>query len=226
MSEIIHSLLAWIWNNWNAVTVFTGALVVVGALQFYIYWRQARYMQEGLGITREGLRVTRDAADAAAKSAEIADRSLTLLERPWISVELQQSFRPTITRQDYRFKIINTGRSPAKIKRTGFVVQWHHAMPQYPVDQKDMSPMVTETFIHPGQALTPSFEIPALSQTDADDIIEGRQILAIFGSILYDDVFDARHITRFCRIYTRIDPSGLGGFILPQEPRPEYNESD
>lgn len=55
IAESLKAFFDLIWSNWNSVTVFTGALVVVGTLQGYVYWRQARYMKKGLRFTAKPL---------------------------------------------------------------------------------------------------------------------------------------------------------------------------
>ena len=99
-------------------------------------------------------------------------------------------------------------------------------MPQYPLDRKETGDLPTEFIVHAGQSINSGLLISPFSQQEMDDILQGKQILAIYGSVLYDDIFSVRHITRFCRIYSRVHDDGLGYFILPYHARPEYNESD
>jgi hypothetical protein len=72
-------------RNWLTIA-FTFVLTVFAALQFWAMHRQARYMRDGLALTKQ-------AADAATKSAEAAESAakataiqFEVAQRPWISV--------------------------------------------------------------------------------------------------------------------------------------------
>jgi hypothetical protein len=61
----------WIWT-WNEMTFLTLALVFVGSIQAYIYYRQAGLMRESLEVTRQTAKATQDSADAALLGAAAA----------------------------------------------------------------------------------------------------------------------------------------------------------
>jgi hypothetical protein len=44
----------------------------------------------------------------------------------------------------------------------------------------------------------------------------------LHGHVIYDDIFNIRHSTRFCYIYN----PGFGGFIFPAEAKADYNDAD
>ena len=41
-----------------------------------------------------------------------------------------------------------------------------------------------------------------LSTQDSVDVLNNRKIMFMYGKITYTDIFDKRHFTRFCYIYT------------------------
>ena len=61
------------------IRIFTGLLVIVGAIQIYVYWKQAGYMERTLGETKT-------ATDAATKSANIAEQTLEISQRAYLTV--------------------------------------------------------------------------------------------------------------------------------------------
>jgi hypothetical protein len=73
--------------------IFTGCLVLVGALQWWAMHRQARYMRDATVQTRNaadaataGAAAAKASAEAAKKSNRIAGRSLELGRRAWVVI--------------------------------------------------------------------------------------------------------------------------------------------
>ncbi len=167
------------------------------------------------------------AAEAAQKSADVADTSLKLLERAQIIVLFHRPFRPTSPELSYEIR--NIGRTFAKVKDSdcGFGAALDLRQLEYEIKPKPIGDLPTKMIAYPNIPIEmrnrPDIPLPP---ERAEGIEAGKEFLIVRGYVIYDDVFDVRHITRFCQVYRQAENNRGGGFVITQQIKPEYNEAD
>lgn len=206
-------------TNWW-IMIFTGCLVLVGAVQAAIYFYQARY-------TREGLKLTERAANAAEKSADTAESSLKSAERAWLSVHFPSSIRPVPNvSNEISYEIENSGRTIARVKDIMVLAAlWEpNKMPTYPFENAPIAEDApTMSVVPPNKILHLIARLNTVFNEDqVRKIASAELIWDLHGHVIYDDIFNIRHSTRFCYIYN----PGFGGFIFPAEAKADYNDAD
>ena len=207
-------------SGW-AIVYITAVYVLVSIGQLCSIRRQAE-------IAADGVPAYRIAAAAAQKSADIADKSLKLLERARLVVMFDYPFQPVPnTLTEVAYSVINAGNTLAKLKKVEIRSTVWESLP----DDLKIEPMPTDDFpdiaiIYPSTPLElrGNISVP-LSEETIRRIYNREIILALRGFVVYDDIFDIRHITRFCQIYDPSRNNGRGGFIFPREAKPGYNEA-
>ena len=218
----------WWFNFW--LVIFTGCLVLVGIGQIVVYAIQARYMWHGLGLTGQTVTAANISAKAAQKSADIVDKSLTLLERAWLIVRFDLPFQLVWSeRTRVRYAIINTGRSIARFKHAEAFVTTQEGFPDLPVINIDRAIYnTTKAVIFPSTPMEQSGETQRILESGTIEGIRNGSIkLIIRGFVVYDDIFDMRHVTKFCQVYSPTWNDGRGGFVMPPEPKSGYeNDAD
>src|SRR3989338_155118 len=203
-------------NLW--LVIFTGCLVGVGIAQVFVYRRQAKYM-------RRGLRLTQKAAEAAEKSANIADKSLKTLERAQVLVMFSYQFRPGSP--EFSYEVKNIGRTLAKVKQTDFGCAAGPTLPDYQIKPKPVGDLPTKFIVYPNIPVSLRNRVDIqLPPEKAGRVERGEEIFEVRGFIIYDDIFDVRHVTRFRQIYHPSENNGHGGFVFSTDIKPEYNEAD
>jgi hypothetical protein len=147
-------------------------------------------------------------------------------------------FRPvakSITR--VFFSIENTGQTIAKIKQihVGHCLWKDSTVPPHTFPQKLTKPTKpikgppTIAVIYPKETIkwearsTPPIR---LSEENLKKLSIGETILDLHGQILYDDIFDIQHYTRFCLTYHQRENDGKAEFIFPTDPSDNYNDAD
>lgn len=205
-------------TNWW-IAAFTGVLALAALMQLFVYGRQARYM-------RDGLKLTRQAADAASKGAGVAESSLKVVQRAWLAVVFDQPFQPQARPvTPIYFTVKNTGNTVAMLKQKKInAKRWEvSVIPDRQLEPKPSGVLSTIAVIFPGDKLMLDglVDIP-FTQTDIDSAITAPLLFDVYGYVAYDDVFGIRHITRFCQAYN----SRTGGFDFPRETQIEYNDAD
>ncbi len=202
------------------IAAFTGVLAIAALVQLFVYGRQARYM-------RDGLKLTRQAADAASKGAGVAESSLKVVQRAWLAVLFDQPFQPKAgAHNPIYYSVKNTGHTVALLKdRKLNAMPWNGFIPKRELAPKPTGILPTIAAIFPGD----KFRMEGLvdinfTQQMIDNTTTGRFIFDVYGYIAYDDAFGNRHITRFCQAY---NPNGdSGSFTYPREAQPSYNDAD
>jgi hypothetical protein len=216
-------------TEWWLMT-FTGALVVVGLLQFLVYAAQARYM-------RRGLRISDANVQAAQRAAIVAERTLVLTQRPKLIVRnvvvarlVPASQVPTfvfldghlVTGQLY---VVNVGGSDATIVDMGCWVEWtdQPLSMDRPYEGKSGNVPIRRT-------LSPGMSIPVPFQSERPMDESGRHLntfkldnawhLYVLGWIEYKDALGLRRRTAFCRTYN----PDVRGFEASWNPDYEHAE--
>ena len=226
-------------SNWWLI-IFTGALAVVGILQFCAMTKQARSMRNANVLTRETLGAvqrqakaaeaqvtnlektlvaTEKAANAAKKSADVADKALTELERPWIFVQITKmegwsrawpANEPLMT-ITLRWYFRNFGRSPAFVlSGTGRLVLIG-VLPDVP----EYGPEELSLGLPIPQGLSNHRTAAiALTQQEHQNLLKGEQLLMFYGMAKYRGTFDpTEHESRWI---AKLTVSRLTGPGLPE----------
>jgi hypothetical protein len=209
-------------TNWW-IMLFTGMLAVSAIIQLFIYGRQAHYMSKGLDLTQR-------AAAAAEKSADTAEASLKSAERAWLTVNFPFPFQPKPDiLNEIIYEVENTGRTIAGIKEiTVLSSLWEPGkMPTYQFeDSPSTAGLPTIAVVAPNKALRLKARLNIVFAQDVvRKINSGELILDLHGHVIYDDIFNNRHSTRFCYIFTPTG-NGIGIFNFPLEAKPDYNDAD
>jgi hypothetical protein len=193
----------------NRIVWLTGALVLVGFLQVFVYWKQA-------GLMRDGLAETKKAADAAVTAANAAQRGLILSNRPKIEVtgitfnlpdgtvrgtEISQLSSHEVQGQIH---LINSGNTPGRITRMYSAVHIGKAIPEKPPSEciKCLD-MLLPSGVRSGVDF-PTKGFGKITEQHLPARIEaGDEILWIYGWLEYVDDMKNQRTTRFCRLWCR-----------------------
>ena len=177
--------------------------VIIAGGAFYIAWRTLA---------------------AVRRQADIAERTLKTAERAWLSVTFNKPFKPqhgTVNPVIYSVK--NTGKTAAflKVKQLSAMPWPTSVIPERPLDPKPMGACPNLMVIFPDDVV----ELEGIIDIDFrgeffNEMIAGRGIFDVYGYIAYDDIFNGRHITRFCYAF---DPGkdiyqGTGRFEYIRDP--------
>src|SRR2546428_7821853 len=177
------------------LVIATIALVAVGVLQALFLGWQAIALSRTLGAIKRQVEIT------------------TGIERPWVTafIELKNNW-PFLQGDGALWSICtikNVGRSPARIIvwtcRKGYAEIDTLAAPDYG-DMKDLIPYI----LPPGDTTS---SIIAWPPEKLEQARQNRDVLYIFGFVIYEDGFGGRHETRFCfRYYPPFRNDKLEGF--------------
>jgi len=156
--------------TWDAMTLLTLALVVVGVTQAFIYHRQARLMREGLEITKRSAEAAQDSADAAkqgAKAAEdgalVARETLRVTQRAYLGIE-NWRFKNDEAGIPLRIEctLFNSGATPAEIIGSAFRVYITGELPPPPDYSQILIDPMKPLLIHPRKEHTYSVKLADL----------------------------------------------------------------
>jgi hypothetical protein len=208
------------WPNWIAALATTG-LLIVGAIVACYQWR----------LMHGSYRAARDAANAATVSADAETTALRSLERPWLIVRVEGpdagekdvlSLLGTATTGDFplhlplKWSASNHGRTPAWIVcGTLYFRPIDTPLPPYPLfdvlDEGEEFGQMPVTIDKPHVLKTGRY----LAKDDYDKIRAREAILLFYGTLVYRDVFNHIHTTRFCWEWKRPAPEHEGGLLGP-----------
>jgi type IV secretory pathway VirB10-like protein len=183
------------WFN-SILVVFTGCLVIVGAVQAYIYFRQARYMREGLGLTRQTAQTAKDSAETASRQTEImANR-----DRAWIMVKPDGEPKEDPNKLPWGYEIkwsaINVGGTPAFLSELFVDVDIiQMPIPDSRPDYSASRPFAK--FIIPPNGRHSSKVSKTFSPTMQGAYFRGDSCVVLYGMVKYQDAI-GKHISRFC----------------------------
>ena len=179
------------------VAIFTGGLAIIGAIQVFVYCRQANFMRRGLRISIRQARIANRNAIAAKDSADTAKDTLIISQRASIAIH-PISFVPPVFQSGsvvsscIEFKIENTGQTIAKACH--FHVQ---VLPNSPEQQiVKPTPLVSaKTDLGPrfpiGQITSPITELfnSSVNAGMLNAAIQ-RRAFRVVGFVRYKDIFD------------------------------------
>jgi hypothetical protein len=206
---------------------FTGVLVVVGGLQLFALFWQARTLVHHSELLETSATATRRTSEALMGG----QRGWILVENvdaPNIRVVMSPQFE-TLPIFVFRLKVF--GFTPCKIRNAGMRfhlanIKEHHLPPEpdLPETPEYNIAGIAADVPDPGDVLAPrqwfrmtgQLESGAVAREDIPLINESRKFLCAYGFVSYTDTFERQHETRFCYIYritnrsTRLAEIGMG----------------
>lgn len=190
-----------------AVAVFTGLLVRVGNRQ----WRE---LKRSVDEAKKAADAAKDSAEAAKKSAETLPR----LERAYLFLQVtgqnlkfaldmseraQAAHTIATTRPTVQFTFKNHGKTPALLKELTVVLEIPNDI-DGPIEYTQRKEITGDDVI-PAGGETQQFEetvVPGLIYTQTiESIRQGRHGFRFFGRVVYEDIFQQEHETRFFWVY-------------------------
>jgi hypothetical protein len=185
----------------------TGALVLVGAIQAFVFFIQARRLRETIDATRDTTDVMRDTAQRQLRGYVFATEGRVVnLANPGLAPVAQVIIK-------------NAGQTPAYnvTCAIGF-----GADPPIDPDQIVPRNVTTKASLAPGGDTEQRSEAPGpLNSALHAHILRGTKVLYVFGVIRYADIFETKHFTRY-RFMTDGDTHKSGSLIICAE----GNEAD
>jgi type IV secretory pathway VirB10-like protein len=184
---------------------FTGLLVLVGAGQLWMFWRQLNLMRRNLEDGTKAANAAALSAEVAKESAETAQRT----ERAFLTVEIYPPGTPLDAQSrewlpDGRTSVsvnvhfFNHGKTPAIIRafrpRLAAMATAPTNVESEQMAQFKIPPSLT---IRAGADYKLNVEVK-LNRRKYEGAVSGSLRLFCFGTIRYDDVFGKDHETGFC----------------------------
>lgn len=182
-------------GDWLLI-VFTGALAVVGILQWLNMRRQTHIAADQTKILDEGLMLTRESAEAATSSAATARESLHLTERAWLAPDEMKLILNVGQPIEVRYFLVNTGRTVATLIGSKGQIRIAEELPD------TESPLHSESLrLHSSQVAVGRHtnfhygpEEPLIvTEQLVEALRSGPQALNFFAHIEYRDVFGRSH---------------------------------
>jgi hypothetical protein len=179
-------------------------LLVLVAIQAWIYYRQWTVMQEQAGEMRKSTDAAVRAANAAETSVAKAETASHVDQRAWIAPSNIRG--QAVIGQPYTIwvDLKNTGKTPAKKFNATFMSQGIDVSDKNPDFLKALDAATDSTMFG---LLAPDgvFSAPmpvnkgaVFTQEDFDAITSRKGILLLFGKVTYEDIFGGKHWTVFC----------------------------
>jgi len=226
--------------------VLTGALVIVGAMQFLaligqgaVFAIQAKRLRESVDLTRaiasreerdmrDAITTAQTSADAAKNSADAA----ALHAQAAIGVELPAIFVTQIilhardlgtlaARLQYpeiSITFENFGRTPAFLARSSVEVVLAKDLPESPVYATVVA-YPPGTLIEKGTPYIINLQRREYSILEVEDIINGISVLWVYGFVSYRDFIKRSHKIGFCaRLFCSDRPNAVNEFRLGYGP--------
>jgi hypothetical protein len=200
-----------LWDTFSRdpIAILTCALVFVGGAQVWLFYRQLKFIREGLVDAKE-------ASDAAKLSAQVADESLKLSRetaqrqlRAYVFVKDGSVIRKTNDNGQIsisaQFCIRNFGLTPAyKFRTTYDVMVLETGSEDFPDIHNDSERLST---ISPNGEINGSHDI-VTSDLDRCEIDKGLKSVFIFGRFDYVDAFgDKRYLKFYFVTFKQIEPN-------------------
>jgi hypothetical protein len=211
-------MLVWHWLTKDAAGFFTLLLVIVGAIQAFLFVWQLRLIRGSLHEAQRTSTVAKETAEAAKSQAESAKLQL----RAYVSVTGVKVLFPTGEWQpNIRLTFKNCGRTPARELENRFGCAYGIVSnPSF----KDFQQSVSYYDLGPEQDKTTTALIPqAIWNAFKGALAAGAVKFFVFGEIHYRDVFGDMHYTGY-RLELSPDAEGIkeDSFVFC----PEGNESN
>jgi hypothetical protein len=167
------------------------------------------------------LGAVRRQAYIADDSIKLTNQSLRTVERAWLSVTLAGDYTPQPESHLIDYVIHNGGKTPAKLKELVIrPINVGETLPTYDIPQIPEGPMKTLATVFASTSEGQIFQTRKMDRSVISKVNQGHLVMVISGWIIYDDVFDERHVTRFFQVYA----PKLKNFIFPRDADPKYNE--
>ena len=178
-----------------SIAIFTFLLVLVSIVGNVVSWLSAK------------------AANSAAKTAvEALNTSISIArsdQRAWIGVVKFSSSTQNgasqspyvVADRDITFvaQIINSGKSPAKLIKSGAAFQLQPATSNFdPVFVVRGDPIQSKFVIQPNAMHYLQTPVTRFSAVQVNAIRNGSMVFYVYGEVTYKDVFELDHFTRFC----------------------------
>jgi len=162
------------------------------------------------------------AIGVAYKSITVADRGLRSVERAWVGVGLSdKEYRPKPEPHVIGVVLSNGGKTPARIKEVRAQITIANAHKEFDHGPIPKGLLPTITTIFAGESPTHIISTRQMDRNHISDVIEGKLMMIVHGYVMYDDIFDVRHITRFYQLYS----PGTHIFMFPRDADPRHNEA-
>jgi hypothetical protein len=193
-----------LWDTFSRdpVAIFTCALVLVGGAQVWLFFRQLKFIGDGLVDAKEAADAARDSAKIASESLVLSRKTAAIQLRAYLTIEQAKviDFGPALTVQ---VLIKNAGQTPPNDVTVWGAV----SIAIFPLDESGRpdppsTPPETEgtigsgSFIHwgsgPDQPVVPE---------EVAGVKNGQAALYVIGKVSYRDVFGEARTTDFCYAY-------------------------
>jgi len=216
--------------TWSEKTVLLLTVVVA-----FIYLGQLKEMSRSTRAAQDAARAAENSAAHSKQSLDAAIEQNRLDQRAWIGIEDVKapdaiSAGPPIV---FAVNIKNSGKTPALNLKMFTIIGR-----AYPPDElNDLDFQAADTgsnYAHaPGTMMPGTFahvlvqtEHP-MTETRVADIRSGKEVIYIWGTIRYEDIFQHQHATKFCVVGSeRLINTEKGTFTLDFSECTRHNDAD
>lgn len=226
---------AWDWLTHDAAGFFTFWLVVVGGFQLGLFAWQLWLIRKSLDDTKGAAEAAKDAAGASKAQVELARQEFHSAHRPRIRIKNIWLHAPLKAGDPVAIDmlLVNVGDAKAFIFSVG--TDFNVISPDAQLPGNLEPPRILQDF-DCGMGITIRID-DIRSRHPFDDerisaINKGTKILCCFGSVEYFDTGPPgnRRIRRtsFYRVFKPAahEVGGMGRFIFPKQPDPDYEYED
>jgi len=176
--------------DWRLV-VFTGCLVIVGALQLIVFGLQAVWLRKTVYATQKSV------------------HTFQASERPHIFVTVHKldpfgSYDSWHTFPSIKVGVTlnNYGKTPAILTRARCIVRITNEFPNiFNEPQGDRTDIPEGLAVAPNDKAEYQWDFPNISASDWQNAVNNNLMLICYGIIQYKDIFDVIHETGFCWNY-------------------------
>jgi hypothetical protein len=163
-------------DGWpDPLVIVTFLLVIVGAAQLGLFYRQLTLIRESLVDAKKAADAAEGAASAAGKQAKIAEAALTQLERPYVFVFDVKEFGFDVESSEFfvEYSVANYGKMPAIIEGAyiGFEFSDRVAPPSPPL-MEDSHTLMTAPILQAGEKREKIREYVPTGMTTGDIIVD------------------------------------------------------
>ena len=201
------------------IAVFTGITALATVASAILYWRQVGVMGEQLSVMSGQLEQMKTDSES---SSSTSDRQLSIMEgqlkqaqeafhleqRAWVSCRNGQC-TPIVAgngnKISFELLFANSGTTPANKVKVGcevLIERKNYDIESYALPRRE----VAKTEITTERTIAPNITQRAPHNTDVEELTEdmvtriknGERVVYILGEVVYDDIFDQRHMTMYC----------------------------
>ncbi|MEO1921609.1 MAG: hypothetical protein ABGW84_06960 [Sphingomonadaceae bacterium] len=177
-----------------AMLMFFATLATVAITAFGVF-----LVKRTLDETIKAVKETSEATEAMRETNTIAKLSNERQLRAYVNIEeaVLQSHPAVGESLRIWVKIRNFGSTPAYDFSILSASGWRERPNQQPKDMMDQPHPLSKGIIGPGAPITQAVDLPPFDNATLENLMAGRIILFITGSINYRDAFGKKRITRF-----------------------------